>query len=303
MKKLSIYIFTLILCAALFSFSALAAVQKAPAAENITVDIADADSSPVLDGIIKDGEYTRLEISSDMYSYVVGSENDWLRAKRFTFDVYACHDSEYLYLAVNYKLSTLYYIADASDKDMWAQSCVMLSLAPRSASGREALELGMRINENGVMSSYIWNYNGENPYSTYGNYFVSHNGTDFVYELRVPFSSFGASSEGESVALCVCVSSGDYYNDNRYLYVQLGKGISGFSDGTDAVSGKYVSLFPTARLLSSQSESETEPEQTEEPTKPNVPTSDVSPAIILIPSAGILLTVPIFAAVIKRRSD
>lgn len=295
MKRCAAIVITFILCTTLFLCPISASYQSAPRDKNISADITHTDTAPVLDGVISEGEYTSLNIPRTSLSYVTGSESDWAKAHTLVFSAYACNDGEYLYFAVTYIQDSASRKAECDVRNMWAQSCLLVSLAPRDAVGRSALECGYRLSKDNTQSCYVWNNYNNTSYRPDGDFTVAYENNILTYEIRVPFSAFNAVGDDE-IAFVFSISTGDYYNNGRYIYVQFGQGISGFSSQTDADAGKNAAIFPTAYIKSgntADTDAETQA-QTDAPVPSAPETSDNGVTVILI-----LLSIPVLTVFIR----
>ncbi len=253
-KALSALIILICIHAALFCRAA-AVIQSSPKYDKIELSVEKKKLPPTVDGTVSDGEYGRLDITDGMLSYVVGSESDWSRIKNTSFDAYAAVCDGRFYFALVYELSPEYRRTDCALKNMWAQSCLLMSFAKEGNTGRTALELGIR--EDG---RYIWRLaeNGKDPATEQK---VKYENGVYTYEFSVGLSSFCAEEDG-GFLFCFSLSAGDYYDDGGYAYIQLGKGISGFSTADNADAGKDAALFPhiTVKEEVAPTETESEPE-------------------------------------------
>ena len=280
-KRCRILIF--IFCAAVFlSFSAKAVIQTSPKQDKIELTAEKTAAPPLIDGVINKDEYVKLNITDDMLSYVVASEADWSRIKKTDFDAYAAVCGGRLYFALEYTLDPEYRKTECSAKNMWAQSCLLMSFAKIGSFGRSALELGIREDE-----IYIWRLS-DNGVSPVTEHKVRYNDGVYTYEFSIDLASFGGSDGG--FLFCFSISAGDYYNDGRYAYIQLGKGISGFATPENADAGKDASLFPlftvSERPAVTEADTETVPV-----TESEIPQSGDDGSVIIAASAGVICAV------------
>lgn len=243
MKKTITFI-SICLSALFLAVRAFAAIQYPPKDTDITVSVPVTDTAPVIDGVISDGEYTRLDISDTSVSFVVGADKDWNRAKNTKFEAYgAVYDGSFFF-ALRADQPAAYYRTQCEPRMMWAQTCLLLSFGKNGTSGRTALELGIRPDG----KSYVFNgYNGS-VYSPDGTFAAIYENGSVLYEISVPLSSFGAENDPD-FRFCFSISLGDYFDHERTVCVQFGKGISGFSEEDNAEAGKDVSIFPTVRIV------------------------------------------------------
>ncbi len=240
MKKGYLFLI-LIFCAAFLSYyRAYAVIQTSPKQEHIELTVEKTSVPPVVDGILAEDEYIKLDISDDMLSYVVASETDWARIKKTGFEAYAAVYDGRFFVAVEYRLDPEYRKTECEAKNMWAQSCLLMSFAGKGASGRCALELGIR--EDGC---YIWRLadGGKAPDTEQS---VRYDNGVYTYEFSLDIASFCEEEDG--FLFCFSISAGDFYNNGRYAYIQLGKGISGFSSSENADAGKDAALFPEIKI-------------------------------------------------------
>ena len=261
MKKTVIMILVLSVLSSVFSLFSSAVIQSPPKDKSISLSVYKTDETPDLDGVIRRWEYKKLDIPQSSLSYVVGSEADWPRAKKTEFEAYASVFDGRFNFALSVKTDEEYYITDCDPKYMWAQTSLLLSLAKKGTSGRNALEIGIRPDG----EYFIWNrYNGI-EYSPENGFAAVYKNGVITYEISVPLSAFGAEDDKEFL-FCCSISSGDYFNGDRQVYVQYGQGISGFAEASDADTGKDAALFPKVYILNEGEEPVTEEPQTTEQT-------------------------------------
>ena len=264
MKKRYLFLI-FIFCAAFLSYyRAFAVIQTSPKREHIELNVEKTAVPPVVDGIVGEDEYIKLDITDDMISYVVASEADWARIKKTEFEAYAAVCGGRFFIAVEYRLDPEYRKTECDAKNMWAQSCLLMSFAGKGASGRCALELGIR--EDG---RYIWRLSdgGKTPVTEQS---VRYGNGVYTYEFSIDIASF--CDEEDGFLFCFSISAGDFYNNGRYAYIQFGKGISGFSSPDNADAGKDASLFPQINITERQAQTGVETEIVPE-TEPEIPHS------------------------------
>ena len=280
MKK-TVLIFAFIICVSVFiSYSAAALIQSSPKENDIRLSVAETDVKPAVDGVISDNEYEKLDIRESMLSYVVGAEADWYRVNRTEFGAYAALCEGRLYFALEVNIGREYIKTECSAKNMWAQTCLLMSFADKDATGRTALELGIR--EDAI---YIWQ-NAKGREAPLPEYAAKFKDGVCTYEFSVELSSFCDENAGE-FKFCFSISAGDYYDNGRIAYIQLGKGISGFYTSENIDAGKDDALFPLFTVAERQT-AETEQTETEPVSEPEIPHAN----------DDIMATVSVIAAVI-----
>ena len=290
-KRIGILVFVICLFTVFF-VSADAVIQISPKRDKIELSIERTDMAPVIDAIINDGEYAKLDIKEEMMSYIVGEDSDLNRVRKMKFGAYAAVCGDTLYFALEHELDPAYKISECSAKNMWAQSCLLMSFAKSGSTGRTALELGIREGED-----HVWRYAEGKDAPDY-EYAVKYENGKFTYEFAIAVSSF-CDENDESFMFCFSISAGDYFDNGRYAYVQLGKGISGFSTAENADAGKDASLFPTFKITDIPetepvyTETETEPE-----TEPEIPYSG-SGSFLPVAACGAVLCVILAVSGIK----
>ena len=274
------YIFLLfIVCLFLFlSAEANALIQTSPKYDKIELDVKKTDIIPVADGIINVGEYEKLDIQEGMLSYIVGYDDDLSRVRKTKFNSYAAVNGGKFFFALEYDLSPEYRIFECSTKNMWAQSCLLMSFSKKGSAGRTALELGIRENED-----YVWR-NAEGYDKPNYDYAVKYDNGTFTYEFSIELSSFCDENDNEFL-FCFSISVGNYFDSGKFAYIQLGKGISGFSTPENADAGKDASIFPVFKIYdkTEPAVTETEPEsEAETETQPAVPDAGEDKNITII---------------------
>lgn len=244
MKRSMTAIIVFIVLSSCFSVLSHAIIQSPPKAENISAYVYKTEKNVTLDGVIGEHEYKKTDIPQSYLSYIVGSESDWMRVKNLEFEAYASVSSGRFNFALSVKTDE-YYNTDCEPKYMWAQTALLLSFAKSTATGRNALEIGIRPDG----KYYVWNYYKDALYSPENDFIAVHKNGYIVYEISVPLSAFCAE-EDDDFKFCFSISCGDYFNGERQAYVQFGQGISGFSESSDADAGKNAAIFPTVHILS-----------------------------------------------------
>ncbi|MBO4868372.1 MAG: hypothetical protein J5585_01535 [Clostridia bacterium] len=273
----------------LLNIDAAAVIQYPPKDTDITVNVPVYDIPPVIDGEIGEDEYCSLQIDRTSLSFVVGSESDWSRVRDTVFTAYACVCSDCFYFALKTQLPAQYYKTDCEPRLMWAQTALLISLAPAGSSGRTALEFGIRPNG----QSYVFNKYAGKQLDLTGSFSATYSDGIAVYEVKVPLSAFGAEGK-DRFSFCFSISEGNFYDNERIAYVQFGQGISGFSTAEDANAGKDAALFPTVILTDQSGVTVTEPPDTE-PSEPPDTGSD-----LLVWAAVIVATALVVAALIAN---
>ena len=291
MKKTLLTIISALVLSVSLSLFADAVINYPPKDSNIRADVYITDKKPVTDGVISEGEYTELNIPKTSLSYVLGSDADWKRAKETEFKAYGAICDNTFYFALTAALDEEYYTTECEPKFMWAQTALLLSFARTGTTGRNALETGIRPDG----EYYVWRtYEGiecplENSFSA-----VYEDGV-LIYEIAVPLSAFKAENEADFL-FCFSLSVGDYFNGERQTYIQFGKGISGFSESSDADAGKNASLFPKIRILKEGEE----PIETDEESNLISPDTGLDIKTCIIISAAVM-TVSLASLYLLRR--
>ena len=263
MKKTLLIIISALVLSVSLSVFAEALINYPPKDTNIRADVYISKKQPVIDGKIGEKEYFKINIPKSSLSYVLGSDADWKRAKDTEFEAYGAIYDKTFYFALSAHIDEEYYITECEPKYMWAQTALLLSFAKTGSTGRNALEIGIRPDG----EYYVWRtYEGiecplENSFSA-----VYEDGL-LTYEAAVPLSYFKAE-EDRDFLFCFSLSVGDYFNGERQTYIQFGKGISGFSESSDADAGKNAALFPTVRILR-EGEKPSETDDNDNPVSPD----------------------------------
>ncbi|MBP5208847.1 MAG: hypothetical protein J6330_10380 [Clostridia bacterium] len=278
----------------LLNINVCAVIQYPPKDTDITVSVPVYDIPPVIDGEIGEDEYCSLQIDRTSLSFVVGSESDWSRVRDTVFAAYACVCSDCFYFALKTQLPPQYYKTDCEARLMWAQTALLISLAPSGSSGRTALEFGIRPNS----QSYVFNKYAGKEIDLTGSFSAIYSDGVVIYEVKVPLSAFGAEGK-DRFSFCFSISEGDFYDNERIAYVQFGQGISGFSTAEDAYAGKDAALFPTVILTDQSGVTVTEPPDTEPSEPPNTGSDLLIWAAVIVASA--LIASILLANVIKKR--
>ena len=262
MKKTRLITVLSFILSASLSFSSFAVIQSPPKDKDVFSDVYISDEKPDTDGVISRGEYKKMTVPQSSLSYITGSEADWLRAKNTEFEAYGAVYDGTFYFALSTPLDEEYYITECEPKYMWAQTALLLSFAKTGTQGRAALEFGIRADG----AFHVWRlYNGV-EYTPENNFAAVYKDGVITYEAAVPLSAFGAEND-DSFLFCFSISSGDYFNGERQVYVQFGRGISGFSEPSDADAGKNAALCPVINILEEGDEPTTRPvsDETEAP--------------------------------------
>ena len=293
-KALTVIIVIMLIQACLFT-SASAVIQSPPKNADISVSVYKTDTAPVLDGVIGEDEYQKLDISSSDLSLIVGSDTDWNRARNTKFSAYASVCDGVFYFALTVAIPQEYYNTGCEPKNMWAQSCLMTSYAKQKTNGRNALEIGVRPGG----GYYIWNYYNNVRFDIRDSFKAVYSDGAAVYETAVPLSAFGAENDG-SFLFCFCISAGDYFNGERQVYIQYGRGISGFSTTEDADAGKDAALFPTVRIVAPGEE--TDPSETTKNEGGKTPDTSFDLKSVILICASVM-AVSLFAAYLMMRKQ
>lgn len=279
MKKTVVFILVLSILSSAFSLLSSAVIQSPPKKENISAYVYKTEDKPRTDGIIKNGEYKKLNIPQSCLSFIVGSEADWARTKNTEPEAYAAVCSDTFYFALTVKIYEEFYVTECEPKYMWAQTALLLSFAKTGTTGRNALEIGIRTDG----SCYTWNYYNGIEFSAENGFAAVYKDGVITYEIAVPLSAFGAENDTD-FKFCFSVSIGDYFNGERQAYVQFGKGISGFGDESDADAGKDAAVFPTLTII--KEGDETTPADNEG--DPVSPDTGINAAAVILFSAAVM---------------
>ena len=291
MQKPVCILSALLIFAVLLQVFACAVIQVPPKKEDIAIHIGTSVIPPVIDGTIADGEYAEIVIPDTYLSYICGSQSDWARAKNTVFSAYGTVCGGVFYFALSTEIPEEYYKTEAEPKYMWAQTCLMISYAKNGAAGRNAVEIGIRPDG----EYYVWN-----GIADLSNGFSAvYDGNTVTYEISLPLSAVGAEND-DSFRFCFSISSGDYFEDEKQVYVQFGRGISGFSSTDNADAGKDVALFPT--VFTREHGDDPSDVQTEKNTDPGTsPDTGIDEASSLTVTAAVLAVASFAAAVFVKR--
>lgn len=290
MKKTALFITAAVILSLCLPVFSCALIEAAPKDSDIKVYVYETELPPVTDGIISEGEYTPLNIKKTSFSYIAGDDADWSRVRNTEVKAYGAYCGGTFYFALSAPLAEEYYNTVCEPKNMWAQTALLVSFARSGTTGRNALEAAYRTDG----KSYVWRQYGDGAYSA-DTFSAKYENGELTYEIAVPLSAFGAENDRD-FSFCFSLSVGDYYN-NRQAYIQLGRGISGFSSVDDADAGKDAALFPTVKLLTDGETGEPEETTAEE----EIPQTgiDVRGAVTASCFAALSAAV-VFAAFMKR---
>jgi hypothetical protein len=201
---------------------------------------------PVIDGILDENGYAKLDIKASELSYAYNdTTTDALGiAKALSFDVYASYDADYVYFFVSADATNYFLDADVTSAMPWGQSILQLGLAKTGTTdSAESLEIGYgRNSENGAMTSEIW-YKGTNAtpdsfgkdsYVAGTDYQIILDGNRIIYEARVPATDFNGAklTKGGQFLACIVVCMPDKElavggSSNGYIMTQVASGVSG----------------------------------------------------------------------------
>ena len=231
------------LTAVAMAATALAANATAVQEEDlgkIAFDIGHIQTEWTPDGVLTEGEYTRIERKTSWLSATT-SDDTWLEtARNLEFDLGLSWDAEYVYTFVQFTDPNGHVSAADNDPSMmWATGCLQVCYSDADKTGHDRMEYGIaRSSETGKYVSHLW----ENYLGVYylpeedKDVLCTVDGDVVTYEFRTPFTAFSTlePQTGNTYGLCYVISWGnciiteDGSINGDFQHTQLASGCTGF---------------------------------------------------------------------------
>ena len=232
-KTLSLVI--VVLMAAALSVSAFASTCVPDDDGNIFYDVPGCNVTPVMDGVVNDGEYSEIATKRSQWSIAVADDaNDdlaWALAE--SAKVYMSWDETYVYYASVFTAPKGFDSAWEDDPaSMWYSGAIQMTftdLASKEDDTQNRLEYGIGTTAAGTKITTVW-ANAEgfeyDPEAIKDNFAIGKNGNTVTFETRTPYSVFAdvKGAEGTKIAGNVVYSIGE---DQDYIHAQLAAGCTG----------------------------------------------------------------------------
>ena len=194
---------------------------------NPTYTINKGYKAQVLDGVISEGEYSKVEIADGDLSYALANESDLEKVKNYPISLYMSYDADYVYFAATTTAEGFYTTATKGGDfsgTIWAEYAIQVQAATTAAtSGDERLELGFGITNEGDSVTCTWNgsYTAED-----GSFIVVKTDDTITYEGKIPVTAFGNEqlAEGSQFRFLMLWATGTAAG---YEHTQLANGCSG----------------------------------------------------------------------------
>jgi len=231
MKK----ILSLILGAALVASMAVSTSAAIEGANSKTVKatIKAAAETPKLDGVI--GEYEYAKIDTPAADMLYGGTGVEAAMQKLPFELYACYDKDYVYVAVK----TLHEKhKNENDKDMttiWNSDGIQIATAKATpASATDRVEIGYALSStSGKVLYNTWSDGPKTGYKAQESDAAIKIGADaHIYEVRIPAKAFGdtALEKGDTMRLTVLLNS---LSNGTRGWVEWGQGTSSTKDANN----------------------------------------------------------------------
>lgn len=255
MKKIIAFFLMIVLVCSLFSVLVSATREEegsAVTAKSVAFSIDACETKPTIDGVINEGEYTKVELQPEWMLYVINDEDgvvpgttgaDFNLCKSTVIDFYGTYDAENLYLAWGVHVSDENYVQNWTDSltNMHAQTALQVKIGDSYITSAwdgydEFIKFQVARNketgeEVGVMLHKAASVPGAKIDDI--TYHMSWSAEDelLIYEMQIPASvwTFG-ELEGESkLGICwnVCVGGNPERSWNNYSHISLAYGCSG----------------------------------------------------------------------------
>ena len=249
------------LTAVAMAATALAANATAVQEEDlgkIAFDIGHIQTEWTPDGVLTEGEYTRIERKTSWLSATT-SDDTWLEtARNLEFDLGLSWDAEYVYTFVQFTDPNGHVSAADNDPSMmWATGCLQVCYSDADKTGHDRMEYGIaRSSETGKYVSHLW----ENYLGVYylpeedKDVLCTVDGDVVTYEFRTPFTAFSTlePQTGNTYGLCYVISWGnciiteDGSINGDFQHTQLASGCTGLSGKAAQNFAKFTLVDSTA---------------------------------------------------------
>jgi len=205
--------------------------------ENVNLEFKAYAEKPVIDGILDEFGYAKVDIGAGDISY--GGNDDDLKAAAhaMNFDIYASYDADFVYLLVS--MDTKFYNNDGSGA--WDQTGVQFGFA-NVGDDADVFEFMIgRDDSSGelVVTHFTQHMEADEFELTPGTDFaIALDGDRLNHEVRIPASAFftgGKLEEGKQLTTCIVLCQ----NNDGYIHVQISSGLS---------NGRNIAQFATVTL-------------------------------------------------------
>ncbi|MCL2517348.1 MAG: hypothetical protein FWF15_02175 [Oscillospiraceae bacterium] len=210
---------------------------------NVAYTIQKYAEKPVIDGILDEYSYTKLDVKPGDISYGWSDSvtNGADLAKNLDFAAYLTYDEDYVYLFLSVDAANYFNdIETFGDGNMWAQSIIQANFAAVTDAGGDRLEYGIGRNSiNGELNYICWaQYPGaaaELNLQPGTDFQIVVTGGRLNYEVRTPVAAFTANgklAEGGQIGFCLVIgmcdkSLAEGQAAGGYLHTQVASGCSG----------------------------------------------------------------------------
>lgn len=249
MKK----IFALLLSAMLLTTLALtsSAAYIGPVADvsEMKFTIPQGYAEHVLDGVITEGEYGKVEFTTDMLSFAAYDDDSITASVNNPISLHMSYDASYIYVAATTTNKNFHNGCDDTPSSIWGQFAIQLSLADvDNDDSASRLETGYALSsETGDLLFANWADGTGTGYdaSESKDFIVVNNGSELVYEVRVPITAFSEKNlaEGDAFRFCMVWATGISEGDatDMYIHEQFAYGCTG-DPGKDVTGHAVMTL-------------------------------------------------------------
>ena len=299
MKKFGAIALSAAVLSAMAVSASAAYIEQTVDPANVQITINQGYTAWAADGVISDGEYTKVAIDPSWISIAAASDEAAATAIQLPITLYMSYDANYVYVACTTAADQ--YVCDIDDSNagnMWAAHAIQLSFANIDATeSGERVELGYALSSlDNNLYAVSWfdpmgiGYDPDDA----GDYNVVKSGNTLVYEMRVPFEAFEEKKlvEGDKFLGSVIWAMGTSEDggSDAYVHEQLCYGVSG-DPGKDP-TGHATIILGAALEAPAVEEAPAEGEAgTDAPV--NTPTADagiVAAAAVMAVAAGVVLS-------------
>ena len=206
--------------------------------ENVKLEFKGYAEKPVIDGILDEFGYSKVDIKPGDVSY--GGNDDDLEelAKAMKYDIYASYDEDYIYMFIS--MESKYYNNDGSGA--WDQAGVQFGF---SNVGEDEyvceFMIGRDSDDGNLVITYFTQYadaDDELKLDEGEDFQIVVDGDRVNHEVRIPVNTFyngGKLKEGAQFTICIVL---DAYDDG-YIHAQISSGLS---------NGRNIGQFATVTL-------------------------------------------------------
>ena len=273
MKKSISFLLSVVLIVSMFTILVSATREEegsSATAKSIAFSIDACQVKPTIDGVISEGEYTKVELQPEWMVYIINDEDacipgttgaDFNLCKSTQIDFYGTYDSENLYLAWGVHISDENYVQNWTDSltNMHAQTALQVKIGDSYITSAwdgydEFIKFQVARNkETGDQVGVLLHKAASVPGATIDGitYQITWSAEKelLVYEMQIPAVTwtFGNLEAESKLGICwtVCVGGNPGRSWNNYSHIQMAYGCSG-SHGAACNGLALVTLKGTA---------------------------------------------------------